>query len=182
MCSPCLYLCDYVIFTVTTDSEQNWGLWKVISREQQDHNSNESSWGGLSGSCPSAVLGECFHKKIPRGMASTTFAAAGQRSPTAAKTGLEQLWSKSKSIPSSGITPLACAGFLPLLHACGSGSEAGQAGWCLQPQLQQLVVKPPRAVPAACLLTAVPSWVNLGTGNCLCDIFNLCPECLKRTF
>lgn len=134
------------------------------------------------GSCPSAVLGECFHRKIPRGMASTTFAAAGWRSPTAAKTALEQLWSKSKSIPSSGITPLACAGPLPLLHACGSGPEAGQAAWCLQPQLQQLVVKPPRAVPAACLLTAVPSWVNLGTGNCLCDIFNLCPECLERTF
>lgn len=68
-------------------------------------------------------------------------------------------------LPSAAAAPMGCAGSLPLLHACGSGSESEQEGWCLQPQVQQLVVKPPRALPAACLLSAVPSWVNLGVGT-----------------
>lgn len=48
--NPCLYLHDYSIFVVTTEPEQNWGLWKVREkqREQQGHNSNETSWGGFS--------------------------------------------------------------------------------------------------------------------------------------
>lgn len=48
MCSPCLYLHDYSIFAVTREPEQNCRLWKVRWREQQGHNSNETSWGGLS--------------------------------------------------------------------------------------------------------------------------------------
>lgn len=75
-----LYLHSYSIFFVTTEPEQNWELWKAgwqTLREQQGYNSNcgkKRSLGRLecraqaisttlSGSCPSAVLGEQLHRR-----------------------------------------------------------------------------------------------------------------------
>lgn len=174
MCSPCLYRHDYSIFAVTREPEQNCRLCKVRWREQQGHNSYETSWGGLSVGLlhstwwvlPFSCAGRVFSQEtFSREGASKTSAAAGQRDPS---------W----VLPSSGAVPMGCVGPLLLLCTAGSGSGSEQAGWCLQPQVQQLVVKPPRAVPAACLLTAVLSWPNLGSWNCLYDIFNLCPQYL----